>query len=59
MKALKGKCIHMTNKIINIVLQRSLHQKKKKEREKTTAELGNFAHSPLTHQGDRCYPQFE
>ena len=34
MKALKGKCIHMTNKIINIVLQRSLHKKKKKKKER-------------------------
>ena len=53
MKALKGKCIHMMDKIINIVLQRSLPRKKKK---KTTAELGNFAHSPLAPQGDGCYP---
>ena len=30
MKALKGKCIHMTDKIINIVLQRFLTKKKKK-----------------------------
>ena len=29
MKALKGKCIHVTDKIINIVLQRSLQKKKK------------------------------
>ena len=28
MKALKGKCIHMMDKIINIVLQRSLPRKK-------------------------------
>ena len=29
-KALKRKCIHMTDKIINIVLQRFLTKKKKK-----------------------------
>ena len=28
MKALKGKCVHVTDKIINIVLQRSLYKKK-------------------------------
>ena len=32
MKALKGKCIHMMDKIINIVLQRSLPRKKKKKK---------------------------
>ena len=52
MKALKGKCINMTDKIINIVLQKSF-------KKKTTTELGNFAHSPLAHQGDECYPQHE
>ena len=31
MKALKGKCIHMMDKIINIALQRSLPRKKKKK----------------------------
>ena len=42
----------MTDKIINIVLQRFLTKKKKK----TTAELGDFAHSPFACQGDECYP---
>ena len=53
LKSLKEKCIHMTDKIINIVLQIFFNKKKKK---KTTAELGDFAHSPLTRQGDECYP---
>ena len=34
MKAFKGKCIHMTDKIINIVLQRSLPNKKKNKKTK-------------------------
>ena len=59
MKAFKGKCIHMTNKIINIVLQRSLPNKKKQKNKTTTTKLENFAHSHFACQGDGCYPQLE